>query len=147
MIINAVVQDPGVYIFLFDPPPGGGAKIWGFEGLGKKNDYKPKQKKEKGRKKRKKGKEKKEKGKKGKEKEKKGKKKKEEMFFCSHRIISQTFLGKKKHIFSPGGKNIIYFWDVNVFIIGPKCNTSGEKYKFELKNLIKNSNRNAWKAL
>ena len=76
--------------------------------MGKKNDYKPKQKKEKGRKKRKKGKEKKEKGKKGKEKEKKGKKKKEEMFFCSHRIISQTFLGKKTYFF-PRGKEYYIF--------------------------------------
>ena len=104
-----------MYIFLFDPPRGGGAKIWGFEGLGKKNDYKPKQKKEKGRKKRKKGKEKKEKGKKGKEKEKKGKKKKEEMFFCSHRIISQTFLGKK-NIFFPQGERILYIFEMWMYL-------------------------------
>ena len=79
--------------------------------MGKKNDYKPKQKKEKGRKKRKKGKEKKEKGKKGKEKEKKGKKKKEEMVFCSHRIISKTFLGKKI-IFFPQGERILYIFEM-----------------------------------
>ena len=109
----------GVYIFLFD--------------------YKPKQKKEKGRKK---GKEKKEKGKRKKGKEKEGR----DVFLLTQDNKPNLF-GEKKHIFSPGGKNIIYFWDVNVFIIGPKCNTSGEKYKFELKNLIKNSNRNAWKAL
>ena len=66
--------------------------------VGEKNDFKPKQKKEKGRKKRKKG----------KEKEKKGKKKKEEMFFCSHRIISQTFLGKKTYFF-PRGKEYYIF--------------------------------------
>ena len=87
--------------------PGGNELLRGWG----KNDYKPKQKKEKGRKKRKKGKEKKEKGKKGKEKEKKGKKKKEEMFFCSHRIISQTFLGKK-NIFFPQGERILYIFEM-----------------------------------
>ena len=33
------------------------------------------------------------------------------------------------------GEKIIYFRDVNVFEYGPKCCTSGEKYKIELKNL------------
>ena len=75
-----------------------------------------------------------------------GKKKEKDGFWLTQENKENLF-GKKNHIFSPGGKNIIYFWDVNVFKIGPKCNTSGEKYKFELKNLIKNSNRNAWKAL
>ena len=92
-------------------PPGGGAKKWGFEGLGKKNDYKPKQKKEKGRKKRKKGKEKKEKGKKGKEKEKKGKKKKEEMFFLLTQDNKPNLFGEK-NIFFPQGERILYIFEM-----------------------------------
>ena len=80
-------------------------------------------------KKRKKGKEGKEKGKKGKGKEgkrerkrerKRGKrkeigKKKEKYGFWLTQENKENLFGKKNHIFSPGGKNIIYFRDVNVF--------------------------------
>ena len=80
------INDRGVYIFTI-------------------NNYKPKQKKkEKGEK----GKEKKEKGKKGKKKGEKREKRKKKVF-DSHREICKTFLGKKLIIFSPGGKNIIFF--------------------------------------
>ena len=54
-------------------------------------------------------------------------KKKKKMFFSSHRKISKTFLGKKSY-FSLGGKNIIYFRDVNVFKIWSKI--YGEKIIF-----------------
>ena len=64
--------------------------------------------KEKGRKKRKRERKNEKKGKEKKEKEKKGKKKKVEMVFCSHRIISKTFLGKKSY-FLPRGKEYHIF--------------------------------------
>ena len=83
--------------------------------MGKKNDFKPKQKKEKGRKK---GKEGKEKGKKGKGKEgkrerkrerKRGKrkeigKKKEKYGFWLTQENKENLFGKKKSYFSPRGK-------------------------------------------
>ena len=90
--------------------------------VGEKNDFKPKQKKEKGRKKGKEGKEKgkKGKGKEGKRERKRGKrkeigKKKEKYGFWLTQENKENLFGKKNHIFSPGGKNIIYFRDVNVF--------------------------------
>ena len=90
-----------------------------------------------------KGKEKREKGKKGRKrrkKEKKGKKKgekkgkrqekrKKKIVFGSHRKISKTFLGKN-HIFSPRGKNIIYFRDLNVFQYSKPVYTLAESFKF-----------------
>ena len=84
--------------------------------VGEKNDFKPKQKKEKGRKKGKEGKEKgkKGKGKEGKRERKRGKrkeigKKKEKYGFWLTQENKENLFGKKNHIFSPGGKNIIYF--------------------------------------
>jgi len=83
-----------------------------------KNDFKPKQKKEKVRKK---GKEGKEKGKKGKEKKEKGKvkekrgkgrkweKRRKNMVFGSLRKIRKTFLVKKKSYFFPRGKEYHIF--------------------------------------
>ena len=91
-------------------------------------------KKEKGRKKGKK--EKKGKGKEGKKKkegkekvkkkgEKEGNRKKEgKRWFLAHTgKLAKPFLGKNLN-FSPGGKNIINFRDVNAFKYGPKCCTS-----------------------
>ena len=81
--------------------------------VGEKNDYKSKQKKEKGRKKEKKGKEIRKKGKiRGKRKE-IGKKMEKDGFWLTQEN-KQNLFGKKNHIFSPVGKNIIYFRDVNV---------------------------------
>ena len=84
-----------------------------FKGWGK-NYYKLKQKKEKGRKKvkekgRKKGKKGKEKKEKGKGKRKKGKEKEGRDVFLLTQDNKPNLFGEKKHIFSPGGKNIIYF--------------------------------------
>ena len=56
------------------------------------------------------------------------------MVFGSRSKISKTFFGEKI-IFFPGGKNIIYFRDVNVSKIWSKMLYVWGKYKFELKNL------------
>ena len=46
-------------------------------------------------------------------------KRRKKTVFGSHRKISKTFWGEKS-FFSPGGKKIIYFRDVNVFKIWSK---------------------------
>ena len=89
------------YLFIFNIQKFHDIQV-NFWGWGK-NDYKPKQKKGK-------EKEKGEKGKKGKE-QKKGKengKRRKKMVLAHTGKYAQPF-GGKNHIFSPGGKNIIFF--------------------------------------
>ena len=87
-----------VYIFLF-APPGGGAKICAFEGLGEKNNYKPKQNKGKG----------KEKAEKGKGKRKKGKEKEGRDGLLLTQDNKPNLFGEKI-IFFPQGEGILYIF-------------------------------------